>query len=194
MKRYGVFALILPLFLATPSLSFAQSTTGATSSAASSTAPLVVPTAPVKSKTVESSVRQKIEDSRREKIVDYAEKASARLELVAEKQEDLILKIESRVRKYEERNYDVSLQEEKLALAYASLLEARAEVAAIMPYVEASLATKSAANALSTALESVRSAQDALAVSHQKISALISTLLELADSKPVSEQDAEDAQ
>lgn len=187
MTRYAISRLIFVLF-ATPSFAFAAgTTTQATSTPLATTTPAIESSVSVKKSTdtTPKAAKEKISDARKAKIEEYAKKATERLSLVADKQGELITKIESRIRKYGERNFDTSAQEEKLLAAEASLEEAKTSVAGISDAVDTAIETGSADQALTVALETVRDAQDTLSISHEKISNLIDSLQDLADSKPL---------
>ncbi len=147
-----------------------------------------IPTEVAASTTPKVLQKSKLSEFQKEKTIQYAREAADRLLLLSLKQEDLLSRIDSRVRKFEEEGRDVEVAKQALIEAKAALETAKTAIESIEENVTEVLGFGNLKEALTEARLSIKDAQDAVLLTHKKIGATIDGL-ELAasiENNPVS--------
>ncbi|MES2953319.1 MAG: hypothetical protein V4674_02065 [Patescibacteria group bacterium] len=125
--------------------------------------------------------KSRLSEFQKEKTVQYAREAADRLSVLSQKQEDLLVRIDSRVRKFEEERRNVEDAKQSLIEAKAALEGAKTAIESIEENVTEVLGFGNLKEALTEARLSIKDAQDAVLLTHKKIGATIDALELAAD-------------
>jgi hypothetical protein len=122
-----------------------------------------------------------LSDFERTQITNYAVKAASDLAAVSDRQEDLIIRIDSRARKFQQDGFNVSLIKAIITEAKANLEISRTKTRAIIENVIAVAGFGNFTQVIQEARLSLAEAKASVETTRQKIGDSIDALLNLSD-------------